>query len=92
MVPVRYNVRSLLVRKITTLATAVGISLVVFVFAAAQMLGEGAQRAMLSSGRADNVIVLRKGSDNEMTSAVEDKQVNLVLAQAAQVGASKKPE
>lgn len=70
MVPLRYNVRSLAVRKVTTLATAGGIALVVFVFAAAQMLGAGAQRAMVTSGRPENVIVLRKGSDAELSSAV----------------------
>lgn len=70
MVPLRYNVRSLLVRKVTTVATAVGIALVVFVFAAAQMLGEGAERAMLSSGRDDNVIILRKGADAELSSGL----------------------
>jgi putative ABC transport system permease protein len=70
MVPIRYNVRSLLVRKVTTLATAGGIALVVFVYAAAQMLGEGAERAMVASGRADTVILLRKGSDAELSSAI----------------------
>jgi putative ABC transport system permease protein len=72
MVPLRYNVRSLAVRKITTLATAGGIALVVFVFAAAKMLGAGAQKAMVTSGRPDNVIILRKGSDAELSSAVSN--------------------
>ncbi len=70
MVPIRYNVRSLIVRKVTTAATAGGLALVVFVFAAAQMLGEGAKRAMVSSGRDDTVIILRKGSDNELSSGI----------------------
>jgi putative ABC transport system permease protein len=91
MVPVRYNVRSLIVRKITTLATAGGIALVVFVFAAAQMLGEGAQRAMVSSGRPDNVIVLRKGSDAELPSGIGNDFKKLgdrpEVAQVAGVGA-----
>jgi putative ABC transport system permease protein len=91
MVPIRYNVRSLFVRKVTTIATAVGISLVVFVFAAAQMLGEGAQRAMLSSGRDDTVIILRKGSDAELSSAVGNEYKKLgdrpEVAQVGGVGA-----
>jgi len=77
MVPLRYNVRSLAVRKITTLATAGGIALVVFVFAAAQMLGAGAQKAMVTSGRPDNVIILRKGSDAELSSAVSNEYKKL---------------
>jgi putative ABC transport system permease protein len=91
MVPLRYNVRSLAVRKITTLATAGGIALVVFVFAAAQMLGAGAQKAMVTSGRPDNVIILRKGSDAELSSAVGNDYKKLgdrpEVAQVGGVGA-----
>ena len=60
MVPLRYNVRSLLVRKVTTFATAFGIALVVFVFAAAGMLAVGIDAAMVSTARKDTVIVLPK--------------------------------
>ncbi len=77
MVPLRYNVRSLFVRKVTTFATALGIALVVFVFAGALMLNEGVNRAVQSSARPDNVIVLRKGSDNELSSGFP--QANLAL-------------
>ena len=91
MVPIRYNVRSLLVRKVTTVATAVGIALVVFVFAAARMLGEGAERAMVSSGRDDNVIVMRKGSDSELSSGIGNEYKKLgdrpEIAQVGGVGA-----
>ena len=66
MVPVRYNARSLVVRKVTTLATALGIALVVFVFAGALMLG-GISRVLAAAGRADTVIIMRKGSDAELT-------------------------
>jgi putative ABC transport system permease protein len=72
MVPIRYNVRSLLVRKVTTFATAGGIALVVFVFAAALMLGEGVRKVMVASGQPENVIILRKGSDAELSSGIPD--------------------
>ena len=83
MVPLRYNVRSLLVRKVTTLATALGIALVVFVFAAAMMLGEGVTRALATSGRSDTAIVLRKGSDAELSSALDSEQLHLLRGHAA---------
>lgn len=87
MVPLRYNVRSLWVRKVTTLATAGGIALVVAVFAAAQMLGAGVQKAMVTGGRPENVIVLRKGSDAELSSAVGNDYKKLGdRPQVAQVG------
>ena len=77
MVPIQYNARSLLVRKITTLATAFGIALVVFVFAGALMFNAGVNRALATSGRTDTVIVLRKGSDAELTSAIGNDYLGL---------------
>jgi putative ABC transport system permease protein len=89
MVPIRYNVRSLLVRKVTTLATAGGIALVVFVFAAALMLGEGAERAMTSSGRDDTVVLVRKGADAELSSLLGSKYKEVSgRPEVAQVGGS----
>src|SRR5262245_23666930 len=80
MVPVSYNVRSLLVRKTTTIATALGIGLVVFVLAAAIMLWFGIEKTMVGGGRPDNAVVLRKGSDTEMASSIEVGTINLILA------------
>lgn len=91
MIPVKYNVRNLVVRKATTAAAAFGLALVVFVFAAAQMLGNGIKKTLGRAASPEVAIVMRKGSDTEMTSGIEEQQVNLVLAQAQQVGASKKP-
>lgn len=76
MVPVQYNARSLLVRKTTTLATAFGIALVVAVFAGALMLGD-VSSVLASAGRADTVIIMRKGADAELTSAVANDYLGL---------------
>lgn len=78
MVPISYNVRSLWVRKVTTIATATGVALVVFVLAASQMLGEGVRRALATSGRPDNAIVLRDGSDAELSSGIQNDLLNLL--------------
>jgi len=80
MIPLTYNVRSLLVRKTTTVATALGIGLVVFVLASAFMLGTGITKTMVGAGRGDNAIVLRKGSDTEMASSLEVKTLGLIGA------------
>jgi putative ABC transport system permease protein len=80
MVPLSYNFRSLFVRKTTTFATAFGIGLVVFVLASGLMLGAGVQKTLVSSGRPENAIVLRKGSDNELSSSIETKTANLIQA------------
>jgi len=80
MIPIRYNLRSLAVRKTTTFATAFGVALVVFVFASALMLSEGIKRTLTTSGNPNAAIVLRKGSDNELSSVIETPTMNLLLA------------
>ena len=80
MVPISYNVRSLAVRKSTTAATAGGIALVVFVLAAMLMLSEGVRRTLASTGEPDVAILLRKGSDAELSSGIEIPSVGLILA------------
>jgi len=80
MIPIRYNVRSLIVRKATTLATAFGIALVVFVLAASLMLSAGIRKTLGVTGKPDNAIVLRMGSDAELGSVIEESSVPLILA------------
>lgn len=80
MIPISYNVRSLLIRKATTFATAFGIALVVFVLASAFMLGLGIEKTMVGAGRKDNAIVIRKGSDTEMASSIETKALGIIAA------------
>jgi putative ABC transport system permease protein len=80
MIPLRYNVRSLAVRKTTTVATALGIALVVFVMAASLMLSAGIKKTLGISGHNDIAIVLRKGSGSELDSVVENPNIGIVLA------------
>ena len=80
MIPIKYNVRSLAVRKATTLATGGGIALVVFVLASSLMLSAGIKKTLGSSGKPDNAIVLRMGSDAELGSVIESSSIPLILA------------
>ncbi|WP_437722159.1 ABC transporter permease [Sorangium sp. So ce861] len=82
MIPVAYNVRNLVVRKTTTVATAAGLGLVVFVFASVLMLANSVERTLGRTARSDVAIVIRKGSDVEMASSVEEQQISLILASA----------
>jgi putative ABC transport system permease protein len=80
MIPLQYNIRSLAVRKATTIASASGIALVVFVLASTLMLNAGIKKTMATSGNPDNAIVLRMGSDAELGSVIEESSVPLILA------------
>jgi len=78
--PLSYNLRSLVVRKATTVATAAGVALVVFVFSSVLMLSRGITRTLGRSGRPDIAMVMRKGADAELSSSIDDALVGVVLA------------
>lgn len=80
MVPISYNWRSLMVRKTTTVASALGIALVVFVLASSQMLANGIKKTMGESGSLDKGFIIRKGSENELSSSIEQRLVGIALA------------
>jgi ABC-type lipoprotein release transport system permease subunit len=68
MIPLSYNVRSILRRRFSAFATAFGLGLVVFVFASVLMLARGVEETLKSTGVRENAILLRKGSTSELTS------------------------
>ena len=70
-VPIAYNLRNLVVRKTTTLMTALGIALTVAVLLAILALVNGLHQAFASTGNPLQVLVFRKGSDSELTSGVD---------------------
>ncbi|HKA86090.1 MAG TPA: FtsX-like permease family protein [Haliangiales bacterium] len=80
MVPITYNVRSLLVRKISTIASLVGIALVVVVSSCSSMLSNGIARTLKTSGRADTAIIMRMGSDAEMASGIDVSRISTVVS------------
>ena len=67
-IPFYYNYRSLLARKLTTAFTVAGIALVVFVFCAVLMLSAGLKKTLVATGSDDNAIIIRKASQNELSS------------------------
>jgi putative ABC transport system permease protein len=80
-IPISYSYRNLLARRLTTLLTAAGMALVIFVFAAVLMLSEGLRRTLVATGSYDNVIVLRAGSESEVQSALDRYQAGIIGAQ-----------
>ena len=80
-IPYSYSFRNLWTRRLTTLLTASGMGLVVFVFAATLMLAEGLQQTLVQTGSPDNVVVLRKSANSEVQSGVERAQAALLESQ-----------
>ncbi len=79
--PFSYTVRNLWTRKLTTALTAGGMALVVFVFAAVQMLDTGLRQTLIATGQPDNVHVTRRASGAEISSVVDRMQASVVETQ-----------
>jgi putative ABC transport system permease protein len=79
--PLRYTMRNLWTRKLTTLLTAGGMALVVFVFAAVQMLDTGLRATLVATGQVDNILVTRRGANAEISSGVDRVQANIIESQ-----------
>src|SRR2546422_350297 len=74
-IPLKYNLRNLLMRKTTTLATAGGIALVVVVTILLLSLVAGLKRMLVATGSPNNLVVMRKGSTNDGSSSVTREAV-----------------
>src|SRR3981189_59032 len=70
-IPLKYNVRSLLVRRISTAMTAGGIARGGVVFVIVMALVAGLNSAIADTGSVDNLIVLRKGATTETVSGFQ---------------------
>lgn len=79
--PLTYTLRNLWTRKLTTALTAGGMALVVFVFAAVQMLDTGLRATLVATGQPDNMLVTRRGANAEISSGVDRLQASIVEAQ-----------
>ena len=67
-IPIAYNFRNLVVRKTTTIMTALGIALTVAVLLAILAMLRGLRTSLESSGDPLHVLVLRKGANSELVS------------------------
>ena len=68
--PLKYNIRNIVVRKGSTLATAFTIGLTVAVFLMVMALARGIDLTLSASGEPLNMIVLREGSTAELNSSL----------------------
>jgi putative ABC transport system permease protein len=78
LIPFRYNLRSLRVRWVTTLVTAISVGLSVTVFIAVMALAEGLRNVFVATGEPLNIIVLRQGSQTETNSIIEHSRADVI--------------
>jgi putative ABC transport system permease protein len=70
-IPLKYNIRNLLVRKTTTALTALGIAMVVLIFVALMSLVQGLRATVTEAGLPDNLVVLSQGAISLSTSVLD---------------------
>ena len=76
--PLKYNVKNVFVRWRSTLATILGVGLVVAVFMLVQALAVGLESSSANTGVEGNLLVMRKGSTAESSSQVKLDQVRTI--------------
>ncbi len=79
-IPLSYNARSLIQRPVSTAFTALGIALVVAVFIGMLALANGFRSALIRTGSSQNVLVLRRGADSEMSSSMDRQSVSMLTS------------
>jgi ABC-type lipoprotein release transport system permease subunit len=77
-IPLKYTLRNFRSRKLTTGITLIGITLVVFVFAAVLMMAFGIEKTLRITGSPENVIVTRKAANGEISSLVDGETQNVI--------------
>jgi putative ABC transport system permease protein len=77
-IPLNYIARNLVARRLTTLLTAGGMALVVYVFATVLMLSAGLERTLVATGQDDNVVVIRRSAQTEVQSGIDRLQSGIV--------------
>jgi len=79
-IPLIYNIRSVRQRPVSTALTALGIGLVVAVFIGMLALANGFRSALTRTGSTQNVLVLRRGADSELSSGIDRESANILAA------------
>jgi ABC-type lipoprotein release transport system permease subunit len=91
-IPLSYVARNLWTRWVTTLLTAGGLALVVFVFATVLMLDAGLRQTLVATGEYDNVVAIRKGAGTEIQSGITRPQAAVIEThRAVAAGADGRP-
>jgi putative ABC transport system permease protein len=76
--PIKYNIKNVFVRWRATVATVLGIAMVVGVYIMVNALAVGLEKNSANTGDPRNLIIVRKGSTSESSSQVTLEQYRLI--------------
>ncbi len=80
MIPLKYNIRNLSARKVSTLMSVLGIGIVIAVMLSMMALNNGVQKATTTSGSKEAMMVLREGAQAEVSSWVTKEAYRIIRA------------
>src|SRR5438094_5840679 len=78
MVPLKYNIRNLRARGVSTLMSVLGIGIVIAVMLSMMALYNGVVKATTTSGSKDAMMVLREGAQAEVSSWVTKEAYRII--------------
>jgi putative ABC transport system permease protein len=78
MIPVKYNLRSLIVRRMGTLMTVFGVALTVAVFVSILAMVNGLRNTFVDTGEPLNLLLIRQGSQAE-TNSFFDREIKGIV-------------
>jgi putative ABC transport system permease protein len=78
VVPLRYNARSLIERRTTSLMTMMGVALVAMIFVILFGFIGGLRRTMLSAGNDNNWVIVAPGAPDETSSFVSHDEIEIL--------------
>ena len=77
-IPFNYILRNFYQRRLTTVITTIGVGLVIFVFAAVLMMAYGIEKTLISTGSNENVMIVRKAANGEISSIIDGETQNVI--------------
>ena len=77
-IPISYNIRNLIIRRTTTIMTALGIALTVAVLLSVFAMVEGLRTSLSATGHPLHILVTRKGSSAELNSQMTQEQFQTI--------------
>lgn len=78
VIPLKYNLRSVLLRRTGTLMAVLSVAATVAVFVSVMALYRGLEAALTSTGYPLNLVVIRNGSQTETNSSVEREKLQVI--------------
>src|ERR1041385_898786 len=78
LIPIKYNLRSLIVRRVGTAMTVFGVALTVAVFVSILAMVHGMEGVFVDTGEPANLLVLRQGSQSE-TNSFFDREIKGIV-------------